>query len=292
VSHALFWPALATIALGTGAGHVRWSLNPSTILKLLTAVAALAAMMAILFVGALAAGFAARSSVLFAVIGVCPVIPIHHQVGTVEGLAATLVLAGVGFRIQRVLQQRRWAVEGTQGRRILVLANDEPIAYAAPGKPGCVVVSRGLLDALEPQERQVLFAHERAHLDQRHHRYLLVGALSVAVIPMLRPLIAQVRLATERCADEAAALVMAGDRKLVATAITRAAVATSAYGGVVGSFGGASILARVEALIATPSTPTALTGAVVVVGVVSLGAVVGSVQAHHLFQLFAHLCGL
>jgi len=292
VSHALFWPALATIALAIGVGHVRWSLNPSTILKLLTAVAALAATMAILFVGALAAGLAARSSVLFAVLGVCPVIPIHHQVGTVEGLAATVVLAAVVFRIQRVLRQRRWAVDGTQGRRILVLANDEPIAYAAPGKPGCVVVSRGLLDALEPQERQVLFAHERAHLDQRHHHYLLVCALSVAVLPMLRPLVTQVRLATERCADEAAALVMAGDRKLVATAITRAAVATSAYGGVVGSFGGASILARVEALIATPSTPTALTGAAAVVGVAGFGTVVGSVQAHHLFQLFAHLCGL
>jgi len=292
VSHSLFLPGLATIALAVAAGHVRWSLNPSIVVKLLTAVAALAATTSFLLVGALAAGFAARSPVLLAVVRVCRVIPVHHQVGTVEGLAASVALAVVVFRIQLVLRQRRWAVEGTQGRRILVLADDEPIAYAAPGKPGCVVVSRGLLDALEPQERQVLFAHERAHLDQRHHHYLLVGALSVAVLPVLRPLVVQLRLATERCADEAAAHVMAGDRQLVATAITRAAVATSAYGGVVGSFGGASILARVEALVATPSTPTALTGAVVVAGVAGLGTAVGSVQLHHLLQLVAHICGL
>ena len=54
------------------------------------------------------------------------------------------------------------------------------IAFAVPGDPGCVVVSRGLLDRLEPRERKVVFAHERAHLRLGHHRYLHASEVAAA----------------------------------------------------------------------------------------------------------------
>jgi Zn-dependent protease with chaperone function len=95
-----------------------------------------------------------------------------------------------------------------------ILDTAEPIAYAAPGDPGCVVVSKGLLDVLAPRERQVVLAHERAHLHHNHHRYLLAAELAVAVVPVLRPLVVQIRFATERSADESAVAALGGDREL------------------------------------------------------------------------------
>ncbi len=289
----LIIPGLATVALGVVAGHVRWALKPAVAVKVLSLVAAVAAATVLLIAGVVALAFAARWSLILVVVQSCPAIPLHHQVGFVEGAASFIIVTVAAIRIRQVVRQRRWAVEGTTGRRVSVLADDEPIAYAAPGKPGCVVVSRGLLTALEPRERQVVFAHERAHLEQNHHRYLLAGALSVAVLPILRPLVDQVRLATERCADEAAATAMAGDREVVASAIARAALATHAYHEVVASFGGASIPIRVEALIATPSSriPTGVAAAAVAAAA-GVGLAAGSVQIHHFIQLVGHLCGL
>jgi Zn-dependent protease with chaperone function len=40
--------------------------------------------------------------------------------------------------------------------------------------PGRIVVTTGMLGALDPDEREALFAHERARLRGRHH--LVLGA--------------------------------------------------------------------------------------------------------------------
>ncbi len=221
----------------------------------------------------------------------CPIIPLHHQVGTGVGVSATILSLAVIIRIRLVFTTRRQAIAGTEGLGLSILQTDEPIAYAAPGSPGCIVVSQGLLAALSPQERKVLFAHERAHLRQHHASFLLVGALAVAVVPWLRPLVDQLRLATEQCADEAAAKEVGGDRDLVASAVARAALATSSYRGLVGSFGGSSIPTRVEALIGSPTQPRlirrtmALTGTVVVLSIAS-----GGLQLHHFAQVAEHIC--
>jgi Zn-dependent protease with chaperone function len=288
---SLVLPGLVAVGFGVSAGLYRWPMRPAVTIRVLTLIAAVTASTALLVIVVAAAGFFARSAIVLSLIEWCSVIPLHHEVGTVEGLVAALLLGIIGWRILRVLRERRWAVAGTDGHRFRVLDTDEPIAYAAPGNPGCVVVSSGLLGVLDSRERQVLFAHERAHLHQNHHRYLLVGALAVAVVPPLKPLVSQLRLATERCADEAAVAVMEGDREVVAVAIARAALATNDFHGTVAAFGGGSIPLRVSALLGEPTSNRIAIGALTVTGAAAAAAIVASsVQIHHFAELVGHIC--
>lgn len=284
-------PALIVAAVASVAGLIRWPVRPMTAVRALSVTAAVGAgtIWFIAIVGVV--GLLGRSAMVLAVVDWCPLVPFHHEVGVFEGAASVLLVTASWWRIRRVLARRRWALEGTEGRRLTVLDTSEPVAYAAPGSPGCVVVSQGMLDALEPKERQVLFAHERAHLDQHHHRFLLVAELAVAVLPTLRPLADQLRLATERSADEAAVQSMGDDRRLVARSIARAAVSADEYRNLVGAFGGSSVPLRVNSLMSPPPPASVLrAGAVAaaIVSVFSLGA--GGVQLHHVAELVQHLC--
>ncbi|MDT0455511.1 M56 family metallopeptidase [Streptomyces sp. DSM 41527] len=107
---------------------------------------------------------------------------------------------------------------------LCVLPHAAPDAYALPGRPGRVVVTAGMLRALPPDEREALFAHERAHLAGRHHLFLLTAALAAVCHPLLRSLRAPLAYALERWADETAASRV-GDRRVTARAIGRAALA-------------------------------------------------------------------
>jgi Zn-dependent protease with chaperone function len=107
---------------------------------------------------------------------------------------------------------------------LTVLDDPGPDAYALPGRPGRIVVTSGMLAALDPGEREALFAHERAHLAGRHHLFLTALALAAACHPVLRGLRAPLSYALERWADESAASHV-GDRRLAARAIGRAALA-------------------------------------------------------------------
>ncbi|MFI6898812.1 M56 family metallopeptidase [Streptomyces sp. NPDC050256] len=118
------------------------------------------------------------------------------------------------------------------GGELAVLRDDRPDAYALPGRPGSpgrIVITTGMLHALDPAEREALLAHERAHLAGRHHLYLAAAELSARCHPALRALRAPLGYALERCADEAAAHAV-GDRRVAARAIGRAALAARAAG--------------------------------------------------------------
>ena len=287
----LFLPGLATVLLGSAVGLVSAPLRPLAALRLFTVVAGVAAATTVVVAVAVSLGFVARFGVISSLVEWCPIIPAHHRVGFLEGIVAVAALFFMSTRTWKVLSCRRQAMQPTRGRRFALLETDEPIAYAAPGKPGCVVVSRGLLSGLTARERQVVFAHERAHLDQGHDRYLLVAALSVAICPLLAPLSDRVRLQTERCADEAAVDALGGDRNLVATAIARAAVATTVFGGAVPSFGGGSVVMRVGAL-SEPRLGPNLGATFSAFAVVFIGATATtSIQIHHFAELVAHVCG-
>ena len=156
-------------------------------------------------------------------------------VGAAAG-ALLLLLAG---RAARVLGRHRleravaWRSVGGPGveqhgaGELAVLPDEVPDAYALPGglrRSGRIVVTSGMLRALAPAELDVLLAHERAHLTACHHRFLLLADLAAALHPLLRPLRDGAAYAVERWADEAAAVSVA-DRRLVARAIGRAALA-------------------------------------------------------------------
>ncbi|MER5528047.1 M56 family metallopeptidase [Streptomyces sp. NPDC002677] len=139
----------------------------------------------------------------------------------IPALGVVAVLCGRTLhRHRRVTRLARRALTGLPGREVAVLPDRTPYAYALPDR---IVVTTALLDGLAPGERRALFAHERAHVAARHHRYLLAVHLAAHANPFLRPLRTAVAYTAERWADEAAARSV-GDRRTVARAIGRAAL--------------------------------------------------------------------
>ncbi|MFF1724787.1 M56 family metallopeptidase [Streptomyces sviceus] len=169
-------------------------------------------------------------------------------------LAAGTVSLGVAAvrQTRHLVRARRECAQLPQETELAVLDDDAPIAFALPGKPGRVVVSRGMLRCLGDRERAALLAHERAHLRGRHHLFQGLWRLAAALNPLLRPLAVAGDFVLERWADEEAA-ARVGDRTVVAHAVGRAALASTgvsrptalaATGGVVPQ--------RVRALLAPP----------------------------------------
>lgn len=139
-------------------------------------------------------------------------------------LAVLLACGRTLWRHGRVRRRAHRAIAGLPGAEVAVLPDEVPYAYALPGgRRDRVVVTTALLSCLEPAERRALFAHERAHLAARHHRFLLAVRLAARANPFLRPLRTAVSYTAERWADEEAAQAV-GSRRAVACAIGKAAL--------------------------------------------------------------------
>ncbi|GAA1961362.1 M56 family metallopeptidase [Kitasatospora viridis] len=122
---------------------------------------------------------------------------------------------------------RRCRALPRSGGDLTVVEDPLPEAFALPNLPGLrgrVVVSTGMLHAVEGAELAALLAHERAHLRHRHHVFLLALQLSAAACPLLGPLAREGGYAIERWADEEGAREV-GDRAVMARALGRAALA-------------------------------------------------------------------
>src|SRR6266702_1999755 len=111
--------------------------------------------------------------------------------------------------------------------RTVVVADEAADAFALPGWPGRIVVTAGMLSALDEPGRAALLAHEQAHLAGFHYLFTTAARLAATASPLLRPVARAVEYTVERWADERAASVV-GDRRLVAHAIGRAALAAKA----------------------------------------------------------------
>jgi Zn-dependent protease with chaperone function len=151
------------------------------------------------------------------------------------GIAAGLLLAAAAAAAIRAAWLRTAALAAAhrQARclpgtgQVVVLADEAADAYAAPGWPGRIVVTSGMLGALTNAERDVLLAHERAHAAGRHYLFTTAARLAAAANPLLRPLAAAVGYSLERWADEHAAAV-ARNRPLAARTVAKAALAARA----------------------------------------------------------------
>lgn len=156
-------------------------------------------------------------------------------VAAIAGLMASVgILAATRLLVRRVMTLRRAAAEasGMPGStKVVIVDSQVPEAFSLPGRPGRIVVSAGMLAALDRRERQVLLAHEEAHLTHRHHIFVAVAQCAAAANPLLRPLSFVVEFTVERWADESAATAARSDRRLVARAVTKAALATRQEGG-------------------------------------------------------------
>lgn len=222
--------------------------------------------------------------------------PTEPGVGALALLAATLsagALALVASHRGRELWHAYRACDGVpDGSRLVVVEDPGAGAVAIPGRPGHVVVSRGLLASLSPFERRVLLAHERAHLAAGHHWHRSVVAVAAAANPLLRPLVSSVNYTTERWADEIAASEV-GDRPGVARAVARVALLTghrAASSPPVLAIDGRPVTARVSALLedAPRQRPILTAGAICLLVLGLLAALMVEKDVEHLFELAGH----
>jgi hypothetical protein len=171
-------------------------------------------------------------------------------------VAAVVACSALLLRHRRVRRRTARALGGLPGTQVVVLPDPAPYAHTLPpGRTGRgrVLVSTGMLDALDSRERRAMFAHERAHLEGRHDRFLLLAGLAARANPFLRPLRTGVAYTVERWADEEAALRV-GDRRVTARAVARAAlVSRTASGPVLASFAAPGPVPRRVAALLGPA---------------------------------------
>lgn len=294
-------PLLASVLLALAARPVAENMPPSVAVPLLSAAGVVVAA-ATGFVLAVVAFTVAGSDRAVAALGhwsapmVARLANIPTPVGVAAGLVLCLLVASTLSRFARA-SRALWAADA-QCRQLgdgvdgLVILDDEHAdAFAIPGLRGRVVVSRGMLAALTPAERRVLFAHERSHLDHRHALFVQLTELAAAANPVLRSLGAVVRDGVERWADEDAAASV-GDRRLAAQALARAALAATPQADerphrmAVLSMTGSAVIVRARALLAPPPRPRrALVAAVLGCALLAgAGALVVEHTAEHTFE--------
>ncbi|MDH6576631.1 M56 family metallopeptidase [Kitasatospora sp. MAP5-34] len=150
--------------------------------------------------------------------------------------AALVLLTVTALALRTVHRQyadlrraRAAAAQAAATGQLTVLEDERADAFALPGlpwQPGRIVVTTGMLRALDGPERAALLAHERAHLTAQHHVFLALTEYAAVLHPALRGLRTPLGYHLERWADETAARAT-GDRALTARAVGRAALAAA-----------------------------------------------------------------
>lgn len=133
---------------------------------------------------------------------------------------------------------------------------EHPVAavYCLPARPARVVVTRGALDALDDEQLRAALAHERAHIDGRHHLVqMLLRAFARAFpkLPLARHAQEQSLLLLEMAADDTA--LRLHSRDALATALCEVAagrVPRPALG-----MGGPSALIRLRRVLTPQPRP-------------------------------------
>ncbi|MGW1986819.1 M48 family metalloprotease [Streptomyces collinus] len=221
--------------------------------------------------------------------------PLVDPVPEAIGVAAGVALAVVGWRVYRAVRAERRTRRALRllcaGRpadtELIVAASEVPRAFAIPGRPGRILVTSAMLGALEPSERRVLLAHERAHLTHRHGALVTAATLAAAADPLLTPVRAAVVFLVERWADEQAAAVV-GDRRTTARALARAALtAGRARAACPLNFTDRAVTRRIAALQTSPP-PRLWPAAAAVLALGALPALLAADATGDLLGLFFH----
>ena len=161
--------------------------------------------------------------------------------------AATAVLRD-GRRRASQLRSLELVGDREQLPGTVVLDHAVPSAFCVGGRRHRVVVTTGLLSALDPIQLEAVLAHENAHGRQRHHVallwcHILFGVLA-PVFPSFHRAMRDVRLYAEMRADDCARhRVGAGALQTALAAIATAPVPTGTLGA-----GGVDVAARLTRL--------------------------------------------
>jgi Zn-dependent protease with chaperone function len=232
----IYLPLVVSVLAAVAARPLAERLPPRTAAWLLTGAAVVLAAATGAGLGLLALAAAVRLPPVDALGGMSlSVVRRDDPASLPLGIAAALLLAAAAAAAIRAAWLRTAALAAAhrQARclpgtgQVVVLADEAADAYAAPGWPGRIVVTSGMLGALTNAERDVLLAHERAHAAGRHYLFTTAARLAAAANPLLRPLAAAVGYSLERWADEHAAAV-ARNRPLAARTVAKAALAARA----------------------------------------------------------------
>jgi Zn-dependent protease with chaperone function len=252
---AVYLPLLLALPLALGARRIAARGTPGPAAWTLVTIAAVAALASTWSLTMLALT-ALDDLPPLAALDNHPTLELPEPVPGPVALIAGLLLVAGGVRLvidarRRITTNRRLREVGDPDQELVIADWTTPMAVAVPGTahtPGRLLVTTGILQLLSAPEREVVLAHERAHLAHRHHRLTATVAAAAAMNPLLIPVRRAVEFLVERWADEDAAADV-GDRGLAATTVARAALASSGAGSgtVLGINGGAAVQ-RVQAL--------------------------------------------
>ncbi len=280
-------------------------IRPSTVVPLLAVGSLISAASVGVILGLLGLAVLGRISVVadlegWSVDTLEVTVPVPPTVGVVAAGIAVVLITRTLWRAGRILlllgrsEQLCRRLRGGGGP-IVVVDDDAADAFTLAGIRGCVVISRGLLQALGPAEQRMLTAHELSHLRRRHHLYVHAVDLAVAANPLLLGASRAVRLGVERWADEDAALCTGNRRAAAAALATTALIRSSLRRGTVRDVGpGVPALGVVTSQRHRPghcpahSRPagTAMTATVITLLIATFAAALAStLQIHSGFEL-------
>ena len=282
---AFLFPALVAVAGLVIVGFAQSDLPPRIAAFTLTGAIVATAAITIWSVGLLGADY------LLGRIGACrATLQGHVHVPAGLGVVALVaVTAGTAFAARSVARHHRARRGPTPDGDLLVIDTETPTAFAVPGRHPHVVVSTGMLNLLDADERRAMLAHERAHLRHGHHRFVVAAEAAAAMLPPLRPAARRVRFATERWADQDAAREV-GNPSIVARAIARAALAGNGAEGPLLALAGSDVAARVEALTHDRPGSWRDQAPLVVLLPMAVSVIAVVAQAHHVAEFVRTFC--
>jgi hypothetical protein len=138
-----------------------------------------------------------------------------------------------------------------------LLEHPAPVAFCLPGARPLLVLSSGMVAELDDGQLAAVVAHERAHLAEHHHLYLLpflAWKAALPVLPAAARALSAVRGLVEMRADDRALRSLSGPdpRRTLAQAIVVAAAGGGVPGGALAA-GGSAVGARVRRLLDPPA---------------------------------------
>ncbi|MFC8824210.1 M56 family metallopeptidase [Streptomyces sp. NPDC057137] len=231
---AVYLPLLLPVLAGVSAGPLARRLEPRLATWLLTVAGLVLAASSTVVLGLLALAGLVRIPLISGLEGYSPEVIAREDPAAWPAAAAGAILlllaatTTIRFTARRAGALWSAALDAAclPGPDAVVVTDDRHAdAYTVPGLPGRIVISNGMLDALDSVGHDIILAHEKAHLDHHHYAFVTLAQLTAAANPLLRPLATAVEFTVERWADEEAAHTT-GDRRAVAETVARAAVAT------------------------------------------------------------------
>lgn len=176
----LLFPMVVAVVAAFGAARMQRRLRPDWATWTLTVLSGGAALAVLWALMALATGFAAEQPGLARVFGWCDVVfSSHDRVPAPVGIGAWAALLASAVSVAIRLHRRREVMRMTHEQ---VAGSSEPVAFAVPGRPGRVVVSKGMLETLDSAERRVVYARMSTRT------CVVITIVSSTLLTLLQPL--------------------------------------------------------------------------------------------------------